>query len=304
MPGGKRRWCFTINDIPQDLSTTPTIDFDPTMVNFAVYQLERGEGTNHLHVQGYCELSGSHSRGKVAVMFAPFKPHLQPAFGTRTECVAYCSKSDTRVATGITFGQPVGQGQRSDLLDAIKRIKSSEPLRESMDSEEFCVTFAKFTKGLTTIRGVVDKSPVRPNIVSYVLYGPSGTRKTRLAMGGGDDVSPDQLELALSRIYKKEIGHKWFDGYDGQIRLVLDEFTGWLPFTYLLQILDIYPLYPECKGGTVAAKWQEVYITSNKHPYLWYQKERNDIHWPALVRRISFWVYCDHTEWFWYTDYE
>lgn len=295
MPGGYRRYCFTINDCDQGLQDTPDLQLDASAVRYAVYQLERAPDTGHLHIQGYFELNASRSRGKAAQLL-PGKPHMEKANGSRDQCVAYCSKDDSRVGSTRVFGEPPAKGQRSDLASAISALKSERALNELVDDLDFACTYAKYTKGMDKLRALYKRSPYRPEIRVYVLAGPTGTGKTRFALSRGDGSTDPHPS-----VFKKAIGTKWFDGYDGQSRLVLDEFTGWLPFQQLLQITDLYPLDIEAKGYTIPAEWIEVFITTNKFPRYWYSRDR---HWPAFVRRVTAWVYCGtETEWVWYDSF-
>ena len=77
----------------------------------------------------------------------------------------------------------------------------------------------------------------------------------------------------------------WFDHYDGEKVLLIDDFKGWIPYTYLLNLLDRYPVSLPVKGGHTYALWDRVYITSNYPIDQWYnfatlKKE-------ALTRRIK-----------------
>lgn len=77
----------------------------------------------------------------------------------------------------------------------------------------------------------------------------------------------------------------WFDGYEGEETLIIDDFYGWCPHSMLLRVLDRYPFRCPVKGGFTWGLWKNVIITSNKHPKDWYEKFdwRDD---EALRRRI------------------
>ena len=82
----------------------------------------------------------------------------------------------------------------------------------------------------------------------------------------------------------------WFDGYNGDKTLLLDELRGNIKLSYLLQILDPYPLKVEVKGGTVNAEWDRVFITTNTPPEKWYPRvsAEDPRTFEALLRRIGF----------------
>jgi len=75
----------------------------------------------------------------------------------------------------------------------------------------------------------------------------------------------------------------WWDGYQGQKILLIDDFYGTIKYGKLLNILDIYPLRLPTKGGHTYANWEKIYITSNDKPDKWYQKGLT----PALERRLN-----------------
>jgi len=78
-------------------------------------------------------------------------------------------------------------------------------------------------------------------------------------------------------------GQLWFDGYEGENEILLDDFDGSIDFRLLLRMTDIYAMRVEIKGGRVERNWHVVIITSNKMPGTCYEKE--DI--SPLLRRIK-----------------
>ncbi len=83
--------------------------------------------------------------------------------------------------------------------------------------------------------------------------------------------------------YWKPVG-EWWDGYDGQEDVVMDDFYGWLKWSFLLNLLDRYPMLVPIKGGTKEFVAKRVFITSNKKPEMWYP---NQIDIAPLVRRLE-----------------
>lgn len=114
---------------------------------------------------------------------------------------------------------------------------------------------------------------VAPEIKIY--WGDSGTGKTRKAI----DENPD------SYILTKPNGNNtvWFDGYEGQSCVILDEFYGWIQYDLLLRLLDRYPLKVQTKGGFVEMRASKFVITSNKPWKEWYPNI-DDL--SALERRV------------------
>ena len=87
----------------------------------------------------------------------------------------------------------------------------------------------------------------RESVDIYYIEGPTGIGKTY----GIFERFPDAYRPIVS-------GDKvWFDGYDGQETLLLDELRGNIKMSMLLQLLDPYPLKVEVKGGTVQQNGRE-----------------------------------------------
>lgn len=83
-------WVFTLQK--------PTKDDWPAYwpgVSFAVYQLE---GPNP-HYQGYLEFSTPKTFWDVKAIHS--KAYWAPAFGTREQNIAYCTKERTRISPGL-----------------------------------------------------------------------------------------------------------------------------------------------------------------------------------------------------------
>ncbi len=81
-------------------------------------------------------------------------------------------------------------------------------------------------------------------------------------------------------------GLRWFDGYDGHECAILDDFRPeWCKLSFLLRILDRYPMAVEVKGGMRQWKPKTIYITCPKHPEECYLDAGEDI--KQLIRRIT-----------------
>lgn len=113
-----------------------------------------------------------------------------------------------------------------------------------------------------------------------LLFGDPGTGKSTKAR-------------MYSKLYGKSYtlgvpsgGNLWFDGYNGESTLLIDEFKGWIPPTKLNEILDKFKCKIEFKGSYGWAKWNHVFITSNYPPEEWWSEK---VIWnkQSLLRRIN-----------------
>lgn len=107
------------------------------------------------------------------------------------------------------------------------------------------------------------------------FYGSTGTGKSRKAWeeGGLDAFPKDPLT-------------KFWDGYQGQENVIIEEFRGSINISHILRWLDRYPVVVEVKGGAVVLKAKNVWITSNLHPDMWYP-DLDDETKKALKRRMA-----------------
>jgi hypothetical protein len=105
-----------------------------------------------------------------------------------------------------------------------------------------------------------------------VYHGPPGTGKTRKAL-------EENKEYYL---LDNSGGPVWFDGYEGEETLVIDDFYGWIKYNFILRLLDGHPCRLPIKGGFTYAGWTTVIITSNVHPDSWYKCDTQAMH-----RRIT-----------------
>ncbi|QXP07772.1 MAG: replication associated protein [Arizlama virus AZLM_610] len=108
-----------------------------------------------------------------------------------------------------------------------------------------------------------------------VLWGPTGVGKSRLAW---DEAGLDA--------YPKTPTTKFWDGYQGQEHVVIDEFFGQIEISHMLRWLDRYPVNIETKGSGTVLKAKKIWITSNLHPEEWYRLAPES-QVQALLRRLN-----------------
>lgn len=260
-----KSWIFTINnphtlDIPKKWKD----------VEYAIWQLEEGtEGTRHL--QGYVVFC---RRKKIATLKkVDVRAHWEIRRGTHAQAKEYSSKVDTRKEGPWTVGTdtdiPEKQGTRSDLLEVKKAIDEGKDEVYLVDTHfGVCAKHMRFFRDYKRIKTAprTEKTHVR------VLWGPTGTGKSKYCAA--------QHPTA----YWKPQG-QWWCGYTGQDVVIIDEFYGWLTYSFLLRLLDRYPLIVETKGGQVAFTAKTIILTSNKHPKEWYDAGRHP--YAPLERRID-----------------
>lgn len=257
-------------------------------IHYAVYQEEVGEkGTPHL--QGYIEFT---KRLTVAAIKREYKAlrgaHFEPRKGPRDVARDYCRKEDTRKEGTLPYEygvwRPVTQGSRTDINDLKQAIADRKSEKEIF--EAFPDSYLKYARAIQQVRKFYTPKERDPPYVVF-LYGPPGTGKSRFAR------AVDSTAYWLTAPPGKET-QVWFDTYDGEATIVIDEFSGWMPYSFFLRLLDRYPLILPTKGSSVHLAANTFIITSNKLPSAWYHKLLSsglgDIR--AIHRRINLFVYC------------
>ena len=263
-----RAWCFTINN---PLEVRPS--YDEMKMNYLIYQLEEGEnGTPHL--QGYVQFKVQQRMPAVKKIF---NGHLTVSNGTPEQNKTYCSK-EPRLEPTQEFGELTTQGKRNDLTAVVTTIRNAKrPIEEVIETHP--EQFIKYHTGITKVINYHLEKKTRlefRQLEVIVLYGPTGTGKTRKAKEYSDDYY----------IIRNEGDHIWFDNYTGQSTLIIDEFKNWITLTQLLGLLDGHQCRLSIKGAFTYAQWTRVIVTSNLHPDQWYPNIDEE-HRAALNRRFT-----------------
>lgn len=263
-----RGWVFTLNN-PEDHDVPRR--WAPCQ--YAVWQLEQGaNGTPHL--QGYVYLK---KRSRLSALKAMCKhAHWEPRKGTHEQAKEYSTKDETRVAGPWEIGEGPNPGKRNDLAKVQQAIEAGATMTELF--KDHFGTAVRYTRGLTTAVQLLGtrkrEGPV--DVVTY--YGPSGTGKTRRA---AYEAGADAYWLCPPNSHGGAI---WWDGYDGQTTVVIDEYEGWIEFRAFLRIIDRYQVMVQTKGGNVPLLATRFIITSNKHYDEWHPRQTDT---GPLRRRIE-----------------
>ncbi|ALE29774.1 replication associated protein [Lake Sarah-associated circular virus-35] len=254
-----RRFCFTINNYTEALYDE-LLAFAVTTSWFVVGKEVGENGTPHL--QGACILNNQLSFNSLKKMDCFARAHIETMKGSPQDNLVYCTKEDTNAYVYGTLPEP---GKRNDLHEAVEKVKEGATLRD-LALGDGGPAVVKFHKGLTVLRSLCSTPRADPPTVVWI-YGPTGVHKTRCALEFGKILGAASGSSEANSVWISGGGFRWFDGYDGQPVAIFDDFrakqlTGAGGFTFLLRLLDRYPISVEFKGGFVNWTPRIIFITT------------------------------------------
>lgn len=270
-----RNWCFTLNNYTQE-----EFDEAENIGSRASYIIVGKEvGTNGTpHLQGYIEFPNA-VRGSAIRKNFNGRGHWEVRKGTAKQASEYCKKENQF----FEMGSLSAQGKRTDLEEVGAAIVNGSSIKEVAST--YPATYIKYHKGIAALKTAL-MSPRDPNHPPKIVWrwGLAGVGKTREAYE------------AHKSIYLKD-GSRWWDGYEQQEAIIIDDFDGKWPYRDLLKVLDRYPYKVQVKGDYIDLNSPFIYITC-EHPPSWYwglmAQYRNNDDSPAseneleqIMRRIA-----------------
>lgn len=250
-------WAFTYFPEREDESLREWMQyqFNSGMFSYMSGQAEAAPDTGRIHLQGFAQTA---KRVRMAQLSELNKrvhwEHAKDPEAARR----YSMKEASRVDGPWELGEWRKPGRKTTLEDACKLV-----LEGKSDYEIAQVAPMQFVRHYKGIRELRIAAKIQgyardwePEI--WVLFGPSRTGKSWFAKTNWPDA------------YWKPKG-PWWDGYNAEETVVLDDFRGsWFSLTECQQLLDRYPLRVQTKGGTVPMLAKRYIITSNRAPSTWY----------------------------------
>ncbi len=260
-----RNWCFTDFEL-LDWSKIFNGNDD---IRYVCWGEEICPKTRKKHYQGWIQIQKKKRLGGTKKLCQSKKIHIEACRGTEGQNEKYCQKDNLYQ----TRGEFTTQGKRTD-LDELKKIIDEGGTLQDIANENF-QSFIQYNRGFQKYKDIIDKSR-RKNfrkVKTLHIHGKTGTGKTRKAMSFSDDTYKIQGNAL-----------QWWDGYEGEKTLVIDEYDNQISCTELLGILDGYQLRLPIKGSFTYANWDNVIITSN---YKKLHEGAKKMHKNALKRRIT-----------------
>lgn len=141
--------------------------------------------------------------------------------------IEYCKKDGKYHENG----SPKAQGNRSDLNDLKDRILNNETTVSDLLVEDANV-YHQYGRTLEKLEDLKNRKKFRKWMTECDWrYGETGTGKSEKAF---ENFDPD-----THYVFKNDNG--WWDGYNGQETVILNDFRGEIPYGVLLQMIDKYP---------------------------------------------------------------
>lgn len=297
-----RNVCFTINNFTDEDVERLSVLHDK--MSYLVWGKETGEsGTPH--IQGYCEFIDQVGFPTVKRLIGQ-TAHIEKRRGNPKQAAGYCKKgscpcpdtcvyctdfkgdyefffprTDTDPETwvlGGEYGNISSQGKRTDISAPVDMLKDGATIRDV--AMAFPEQHVKYHKGFRDLRALMlqpRKLDSMPEVI--VLWGLTGTGKTRDAYL---KFWPEEPHY----VWKPSNGN-WWDGYDGEKKIIIDEFRGQMTWSDILGLLDRNEFRAPYKGGFVNIVADKFVITSPFPPHKWYKEDDRYDRFKQLERRIT-----------------
>lgn len=249
--------------------TIPQHDFlvyQPPGISFIRGQLEHGAGGFvHWQLLIHCDRSR-----RLAWVKSVFGRSCHAELSRSDAADAYVWKDDTAVqGTRFELGvKPRKRNSKRD-WDAIRA--------DAIAGNLLGIDASVFVQHYRSLRAI-SSDYARPVAVVkrvHVFWGRTGTGKSRRAW---DEAGMDA--------YCKDPRSKFWCGYNGHRKVVVDEFRGGIDIAHILRWTDRYPCYVELKGSSTPLLADEIWFTSNVDPRNWYP-DLDPETLAALLRRLD-----------------
>lgn len=271
-----RRWLFTLNNYTAEEERLLKEKFSENF-SYLVFGHEVAPTTGTPHLQGYFEtLKKRGPKGLAKSLPGLERATLSIAKGTADQNRIYCTKDDDF----IELGTPMKQGNRSDLIAAKEMIDKKARLRDVEDAH--FATFVRHRKFFVDYkRRRTEERNFKTRVCLFV--GPPGKGKSTLMK---------IIARRLGSVYhvpaKKGSG-LYFDDYDGEDVMIIDEFDGNVcPPTFFNGLADEHPFVLPAHGSAghqMVSKF--LFVGSNYAPKFWW-KSRLARQVQQATRRIEF----------------
>lgn len=276
-------WHFTINNpVATDDQCLVRLKEDienGKVARYCIVGFEEAPTTGTPHYQGYVQFMDKKSRTAVCAVLGG-RASCLVARGTAEDNQKYCSKDGLYEEVGM----PQWSGERTDLKEVKELVKKGMGIGEIMDRTH------TMQASLYAERYAKYHAPQRTwKTWSAWIWGPSGCGKTN-HKAKSMYLSVKEKNAGVRYFIKKTSTGRWWDGYDGQEFVVIDDirkggYDSGYSFMDVLGYCGEEEMRVQIKGGMVpfVAKW--VVFTSVEPPWKVMKDPAEDIQ--QLKRRLE-----------------
>lgn len=242
--GSTRRICFTQNNWTEE---SYKLLVEEPLFQYVIIGKEVGEsGTPHL--QGYAEFIKKAKWGPLA---KKHNMHCETAKGTPEQCINYCKKDGDYIEIGDKKNpDKKGQMEKDRWARNIKLAEEGklDELRDT-DPRAYAICYKTWKQ----MKQDNMKSLPQVPLDNVWIWGPPRIGKSTYARTFGN-------------YYPKPL-NKWWDGYQNEEVVVIDDFEKESHLDHHLKIwADHYDFIAECKGGSMRIRPKKIIVTSNYSP--------------------------------------
>lgn len=240
-----RAFCFTLNNWTQEEYDNIKLKVEP-LARYLIIGKEMGEsGTPHL--QGYCQLIGQKTFGVVKSLIP--RAHIEKTISTPDNNRTYCSKEGDYYEFGELKTVRTGGATTKATWERCKQLAIEGKFQE-IDADLWIRYYGGFLKTHSMFR----KRPANIDTIDNLwIHGEPGVGKSHYARTLSDD-------------YFVKPHNKWWDGYNNEPMVILDDVdrshVSWIG-SFIKIWCDRYPFNAEVKGGSICIRPQRIVITSN-----------------------------------------
>lgn len=206
------------------------------------------------HLQMACRFNQQTSMSQARKLFGQNRAHVEIMKGTPEQSAVYCSKQKLFLERGP---RPIEKGKeaKAKLDGMVSMIKEGKSDREIFEANP--AMYLRYRSSLGAAKSLYAGLVKRAPLEVYWLWGETGAGKSYRAESEAADDG--------RRLYRQN-GSQWWDGYDGDELVIIDDLEETTPFRNLLKITDVYNHLVGTKGSHQYLRAQRMWITASFPP--------------------------------------
>lgn len=253
-------------------------EYDDQFLSYLIYGREICPSTGRPHWQGYLETKTKRTFSSVLNWFHENEQKEMKLFisaGSSVQNQQYCKKQND----WEEFGKPMAQGKRTDLDLVRTNILSGMHTADDIIVSGEVHLGVRYSRWLDRLTDIANRTTRRtePTTITW-LWGPTGSGKSRAAN-----------EMAPNAYWHNTQDNDWWDQYNGEADVIIDDFRGEIRYSVLLKLADRYPVTVKRRGrAPIPFTSRRIIITAPTPPHLTYQgMDMKEGGIDQLLRRIE-----------------